>query len=135
MKHAKAKKTFAAILVAILMTLNAGTAQAGPIGWTLEDVVGTIISPFVTTTGLFLSSTATTAASQKEAYLAAAGEAANYVAQSGHVAVTPLLQEVMGFEKTMVAALFGPEAANKVHDTQYARLVVVRVETQFTKPQ
>ena len=131
MKHAKIKMSFAAAVVASIMTLHIGVAQARLIVDIVDSVTATALSPFLTTTAGFMSSTASTAAKQREAYLAAAGEAAHFVDVGGEAAMSPLLTEVIGFEKSMIEHAIGTEAASSLQDIHYARLVVVRTEQQF----
>lgn len=127
MKQMKMKTSLAA---AIAVLSAAAGASAGIIGEAVGDATGIASSPLSATSLSFIASSASTAiANQKrQAYLAAAGQAANYVQMGGDAAVSPILREVMETEKMIVERVQGRKVAARVNDIQLAQMVVFRAE-------
>lgn len=120
-----------ALLAAAMAAFSAAAgASAGIIGEAVGDATGIASSPLSATSLSFIASSASTAvANQKrQAYLAAAGQAANFVQVAGDTAVSPLLREVMETEKEIVARARGRKTAALLNDMHLAQMVVFRAE-------
>ena len=107
----------AGLLAGTAMRLQAGSFTYGTSA-TIVGISGTSLS---------------TNTQNKAAYLAVAGEAANYLQLEGAAPASALLGELMALEKATVREVSGAKAAAKLCDLDLADLVLQRA-AEFEKP-
>lgn len=121
-KGALAVAMMAAGGAALAQVTGTGTGRLGPYDMSVSYVSGSA------TTTPFSPSASTLAEKKRQAYLAAAGMAANFLQTGGEAPVPPILREVLETEKEIVRQVRGPKAAARLCDLDLAQYALWRVE-------